>query len=140
MRGENALHARVGGNDRSTRVSLVSQIVDRASDRSHEFFLHALCLGRFLGTAPSDHHPDTAQQDESAKCKRKRPLKVRRPRGQRLEGNRLVSLCLALLRLLRLIPRLPLGESILTDLIQWELVVLSDLGYGLDLATCAVTD
>ncbi|MGD0107664.1 MAG: DNA repair protein RecO [Rhodopila sp.] len=41
--------------------------------------------------------------------------------------------------LLHLIPRLPLGESLLTDLIQWELVVLSDLGYGLDLATCAVT-
>jgi DNA repair protein RecO (recombination protein O) len=41
--------------------------------------------------------------------------------------------------LLHLIPRLPLGESILTDLIQWELVVLSDLGYGLDLAACAVT-
>ncbi|HEY1412883.1 MAG TPA: DNA repair protein RecO, partial [Rhodopila sp.] len=31
--------------------------------------------------------------------------------------------------LLRLIPRLPLGESLLTDLVQWELVVLSDLGY-----------
>jgi DNA repair protein RecO (recombination protein O) len=41
--------------------------------------------------------------------------------------------------LLALIPRLALGESILTDLIQWELTVLADLGYGLDLATCAVT-
>ena len=41
--------------------------------------------------------------------------------------------------LLRLIPRLPLGESVLTELIQWELVVLSDLGYGLDLTACAVT-
>lgn len=41
--------------------------------------------------------------------------------------------------LLRLVPRLPLGESLLTDLVQWELVVLSDLGYGLDLSTCAVT-
>jgi DNA repair protein RecO (recombination protein O) len=41
--------------------------------------------------------------------------------------------------LLHLIPRLPLGQSILTDLIQWELVVLADLGYGLDLSSCAVT-
>ncbi len=41
--------------------------------------------------------------------------------------------------LLRLIPRLPLGESLLTELIQWECVVLSDLGYGLDLSSCAVT-
>lgn len=41
--------------------------------------------------------------------------------------------------LLRLIPRLPLGEVALTELIGWELVVLSDLGYGLDLSACAVT-
>ena len=41
--------------------------------------------------------------------------------------------------LLRLIPHLPLGESVLTDLIRWELAVLSDLGYGLDLSVCAVT-
>jgi DNA repair protein RecO (recombination protein O) len=41
--------------------------------------------------------------------------------------------------LLHLIPRLPLGESLLTDLIRWELVVLSDLGYGLDLSMCAVS-
>lgn len=41
--------------------------------------------------------------------------------------------------LLLLIPRLPLGESILTELIQWELVVLADLGYGLDLSACAIT-
>lgn len=41
--------------------------------------------------------------------------------------------------LLHLIPRLPLGESLLTELIQWEMVVLSDLGYGLDLSACAVT-
>jgi DNA repair protein RecO (recombination protein O) len=41
--------------------------------------------------------------------------------------------------LLRLIPRLPLGQAVLTELIQWELVVLSDLGYGLDLSLCAVT-
>ena len=41
--------------------------------------------------------------------------------------------------LLRLIPRLPLGHAVLTELIQWEMVVLSDLGYGLDLSACAVT-
>ena len=41
--------------------------------------------------------------------------------------------------LVRLIPRLPIGESTLTDLIHWELTVLTDLGYGLDLATCTVT-
>jgi DNA repair protein RecO (recombination protein O) len=41
--------------------------------------------------------------------------------------------------LLRLIPRLPLGEQLLAELIRWELVVLSDLGYGLDLSACAVT-
>jgi DNA repair protein RecO (recombination protein O) len=41
--------------------------------------------------------------------------------------------------LLRLIPSLPLGEPTLTELIQWELVVLADLGYGLDLSACAVT-
>ncbi len=41
--------------------------------------------------------------------------------------------------LLHLIPRLPLGDATLTDLIEWEMVVLSDLGYGLDLTSCAVT-
>ncbi|HBK06425.1 MAG TPA: DNA repair protein RecO [Acetobacteraceae bacterium] len=41
--------------------------------------------------------------------------------------------------LLRLIPRLPFGAATLTNLIEWELVVLSDLGYGLDLTSCAVT-
>jgi DNA repair protein RecO (recombination protein O) len=41
--------------------------------------------------------------------------------------------------LLRLIPRLPLGEATLTDLIEWELVVLADLGYGLDFSCCAIT-
>jgi DNA repair protein RecO (recombination protein O) len=41
--------------------------------------------------------------------------------------------------LLHLIPRLPLGEAVLTELIEWELVVLSDLGYGLDFSMCAVT-
>ncbi len=41
--------------------------------------------------------------------------------------------------LLRLIPRLSLGEDMLADLIRWELTLLSDLGYGLDLSACAVT-
>jgi DNA repair protein RecO (recombination protein O) len=41
--------------------------------------------------------------------------------------------------LLHLIPRLPLGEQMLTEVIQWELVVLSDLGYGLDFSACAIT-
>ena len=41
--------------------------------------------------------------------------------------------------LLHLIPRLPLGEALLTDVVRWECTVLSDLGYGLDLSCCAVT-
>ncbi len=41
--------------------------------------------------------------------------------------------------LVRLVPSLPLGEAQLTDLVRWELVVLSELGYGLDLSACAVT-
>jgi DNA repair protein RecO (recombination protein O) len=41
--------------------------------------------------------------------------------------------------LLSLIPRLALGESQLPDVVRWEAVVLSDLGYGLDLSSCAVT-
>ena len=41
--------------------------------------------------------------------------------------------------LLRLIPRLPFGPPVLTDLINWEMVVLSDLGFGLDLSACAIT-
>ena len=41
--------------------------------------------------------------------------------------------------LLRLIPRLPLGAPVLTELIAWEVALLSDLGYGLDLSACAVT-
>nr|WP_294547936.1 DNA repair protein RecO [uncultured Rhodopila sp.] len=41
--------------------------------------------------------------------------------------------------LLGLIPRMPLGEPLLTDLVQWEMIVLGDLGYGLDLSACAVT-
>jgi DNA repair protein RecO (recombination protein O) len=41
--------------------------------------------------------------------------------------------------LLGLVPRMPLGESVLTELVQWEMIVLADLGYGLDLSACAVT-
>ncbi len=41
--------------------------------------------------------------------------------------------------LLRLIPRLPFGDEVLTEVIQWELLLLADLGYGLDLSGCAVT-
>jgi DNA repair protein RecO (recombination protein O) len=41
--------------------------------------------------------------------------------------------------LLHLIPRLPLGDSLLTEVVRWELTVLFDLGYGLDLSACAVT-
>lgn len=41
--------------------------------------------------------------------------------------------------LLRLIPRLPLGEAALTQLVEWEMVVLSALGYGLDVSACAIT-
>ena len=41
--------------------------------------------------------------------------------------------------LLQLIPHIPLGEPTLARLIEWETVVLSDLGYGLDLSACAAT-
>jgi len=41
--------------------------------------------------------------------------------------------------LLRLIPRLPLGAVMLADVVRWELMLLAELGYGLDLQTCAVT-
>jgi DNA repair protein RecO (recombination protein O) len=41
--------------------------------------------------------------------------------------------------LLHLIAHLSQGEALLNDLIRWEMVVLSDLGYGLDLTRCAVT-
>ncbi|WP_428492784.1 DNA repair protein RecO [Rhodopila sp.] len=41
--------------------------------------------------------------------------------------------------MLGLIPRLPLGAAELAELVRWETVVLSDLGYGLDLSACAVT-
>jgi DNA repair protein RecO (recombination protein O) len=41
--------------------------------------------------------------------------------------------------LIALLPRLALGETILPELIRWELTLLTDLGYGLDLSQCAVT-
>jgi DNA repair protein RecO (recombination protein O) len=41
--------------------------------------------------------------------------------------------------MLHLIAHLSRGEAMLSDLIRWETVVLADLGYGLDLTSCAVT-
>jgi DNA repair protein RecO (recombination protein O) len=41
--------------------------------------------------------------------------------------------------LIALLPRLALGETALPELIQWETVLLAELGYGLDLTSCAVT-
>jgi DNA repair protein RecO (recombination protein O) len=41
--------------------------------------------------------------------------------------------------LLHLLARLPLGTEMLADQIRWEADLLADLGYGLDLSTCAVT-
>lgn len=41
--------------------------------------------------------------------------------------------------LLDLVPRMPLGAVMLPDIVRWEAALLSDLGYGLDLASCAVT-
>ncbi len=41
--------------------------------------------------------------------------------------------------LLHLLSRLAQGPDLLADLIRWEATVLADLGYGLDLASCAVT-
>ena len=41
--------------------------------------------------------------------------------------------------LITLLPRLTLGEAALPDLVRWEMVLLADLGFGLDLTCCAVT-
>ena len=41
--------------------------------------------------------------------------------------------------LVHLVARLPYGAAMLPDLVRWETVLLADLGYGLDLASCAVT-
>ncbi len=39
----------------------------------------------------------------------------------------------------QLIARLSQGAEALTDLVRWEAILLTELGYGLDLARCAVT-
>ena len=41
--------------------------------------------------------------------------------------------------LLHLIAHLSQGEAMLSELVRWETVLLADLGYGLDLTSCAVT-
>ena len=41
--------------------------------------------------------------------------------------------------LLHLIVHLPQGSASLIELVRWETVLLADLGYGLDLASCAIT-
>ena len=41
--------------------------------------------------------------------------------------------------LVDLVPRMPLGAVMLADVVRWETTLLSELGYGLDLAACAVT-
>jgi len=41
--------------------------------------------------------------------------------------------------LLHLLPRLPAGAVMLTDLVRWETVLLTELGYGMDLTACAIT-
>jgi DNA repair protein RecO (recombination protein O) len=41
--------------------------------------------------------------------------------------------------LLQLIAHLSQGPALLPDLVRWETLLLAELGYGLDLSTCAVT-
>ena len=41
--------------------------------------------------------------------------------------------------LLALITRLPAGPAVLGDLVRWELALLAELGYGLDLDRCALS-
>ena len=41
--------------------------------------------------------------------------------------------------LLRLITRLSTGPAVLGELVQWELALLAELGYGLNLDSCALT-
>jgi DNA repair protein RecO (recombination protein O) len=38
-----------------------------------------------------------------------------------------------------LLPRLTLGETVVPEVVVWETVLLADLGFGLDLTSCAVT-
>src|SRR5271156_1533141 len=41
--------------------------------------------------------------------------------------------------LVGLVANLPRGIEMLTDLVRWEALLLTELGYGLDLSRCAVT-
>jgi DNA repair protein RecO (recombination protein O) len=41
--------------------------------------------------------------------------------------------------LLALITRLPAGPAVLADLVRWEMALLAELGYGLDLTRCVVS-
>ncbi len=41
--------------------------------------------------------------------------------------------------LVHLLARLPHGAAMLNDMVLWETALLADLGYGLDLASCALT-
>jgi len=41
--------------------------------------------------------------------------------------------------LVHLIAHLSQGEHVMPDLIRWEIVLLADLGYGLDLSSCALS-
>lgn len=43
------------------------------------------------------------------------------------------------LGLVGLVPAILAGESALSAIVQWELTLLAELGYGLDLTACAVT-
>ncbi len=41
--------------------------------------------------------------------------------------------------LLALVARLPKGAEMMPDLVRWEVVLLAELGYGIDLTACAVS-
>ena len=41
--------------------------------------------------------------------------------------------------LVQLIARIPRGVTMLTEFVHWEALLLTELGYGLDLTSCAVT-
>ena len=41
--------------------------------------------------------------------------------------------------LIALLPRLMLGQTAVPELVRWEMVLLADLGFGLDVTCCAVT-
>jgi hypothetical protein len=110
MGGEHSFQVRVRRDDGSTRILLTSEIVDRASDCSRQFFFHTFRLERpsCRPAAASDHDPDTAEHEEPAHREGKRPLEVRRPRGDRPGGSGSASLSLALLP--------PLSEQVLSPL------------------------